>query len=614
MGNFFKFIRSGNPAPELRVSEEFTYSGKFKVAPKDQSTHKTERLGPWLATGICGNDITSSCLYVAAIATAYSGIYAPLVLLMVAGLLYIYRTIYAEVGDALPLNGGAYNALLNTTTKFKASIAACMTFLSYLATACISSNTAIEYLGTLFPVAIPVIPLTIGLLGAFAVLAIMGISESAKVALVIFLFHLCTLALFILLGVLFIFGDFSIAFDNWKIPQSHGLIPTLFLGFSAALLGISGFESSANYIEEQKEGVFPVTLRNMWVAVTVLNPVIAMVAIGVLPIDTIIHDKKFMLASAGMQIQGSWLKTLISIDAFLVLSGAVLTAYVGSSGLVGRMALDRCLPQFLLKKNKRGSQHYIILTFFFLCASILYITQGDLLALGGVYTISFLGVMSLFAVGNALLKIRRSRLPRKYRATWIAIAVALLSTCAGIIGNIQLKSENVRYFLMYFIPTVSIVFIMLNRHNILRLILHILLDLSKGLRGVGGVHDKIQAWLDHLESQRVIFFTKGDDAANLNQAMLYVKDNEITNRITVIHLYDEIDHIPKHLKSDLRTLDKLYPEMDIELVLLKGSFTPEKVDEISTKYNIPKNYMFLGAPSAKFPYALADLGGVRLII
>lgn len=40
----------------------------------------------------------------------------------------------------------------------------------------------------------------------------------------------------------------------------------------------------------------------------------------------------------------------VSLDAFIVLAGAVLTAYVGISGLIARMAKDRCLPQFMLKK------------------------------------------------------------------------------------------------------------------------------------------------------------------------------------------------------------------------------------------------------------------------
>jgi amino acid transporter len=38
---------------------------------------------------------------------------------------------------------------------------------------------------------------------------------------------------------------------------------------------------------------------------------------------------------------GSWLAYLISIDAVLVLCGAVLTSFVGVSGLLNRMTLDR---------------------------------------------------------------------------------------------------------------------------------------------------------------------------------------------------------------------------------------------------------------------------------
>ena len=110
-----------------------------------------KRLGQWSATAICGNDITSSCLYVAAIATVYAHALAPLALLIVGGILYLYRKIYTEVVEALPLNGGAYNCLLNSTRKFSAALAACLTILSYLATAVISAKTAAEYLGSLLP-------------------------------------------------------------------------------------------------------------------------------------------------------------------------------------------------------------------------------------------------------------------------------------------------------------------------------------------------------------------------------------------------------------------------------------------------------------------------------
>ena len=53
---------------------------------------------------------------------------------------------------------------------------------------------------------------------------------------------------------------------NWVYTTpAMGIGGAIFFGYSSALLGISGFESSSNYVENQKPGVFPKTLRNMWV-------------------------------------------------------------------------------------------------------------------------------------------------------------------------------------------------------------------------------------------------------------------------------------------------------------------------------------------------------------
>ena len=95
---------------------------------------------------------------------------------------------------------------------------------------------------------------------------------------------------------------------------------------------------------------------------------------------------------------GEWLGYVVAIDAFIVLSGAVLTAYVGVIGLVRRMAMDRCLPEFLLHENSlRHTNHWIIIGFFLLTSSLMIITNGNTIILGGVYTTAFLSVMALFA-------------------------------------------------------------------------------------------------------------------------------------------------------------------------------------------------------------------------
>lgn len=52
----------------------------------------------------------------------------------------------------------------------------------------------------------------------------------------------------------------------------------------------------------------------------------------------------------------------------------------------------------------------------------------------------------------------------------------------------------------------------------------------------------------------------------------------------------------------------------MEYVIEEGVLTPEKVDELSRKWNIPKNFMFISSPGDKFSHRVQDLGGVRLIL
>ena len=567
------------------------------------------------ATAICGNDITSSCLYVSAVAIIYAGKWAPLVLFLVSGVLYLYRSIYAEVVGALPLNGGAYNALLNTTSKFRASIAACLTILSYMATAVISASEAMHYVHVVWT-GLPVIRATIGLLGIFMLLTIVGITESAVVAIVIFIFHLCTLALLLTFGILHLLGHgLSILQMNFTVPTEGGLLTALVFGFAASLLGISGFESSANFVEEQAEEVFPLTLRNMWAAVTVFNPAMALLALALVPIGQVGSHQEALLAHLGDLSGGAWLSTLISIDAATVLSGAVLTSFIGVNGLVHRMTLDRCLPQFFLKTNRRGTTHRIIVAFFILSVSVLMITEGELKALAGVYTISFLAVMALFGIGNILLKTNRANLPRPHTASLSSVLVAVAAVIVGLVGNAVMNPPYTKVFLEYFIPSLLVVIIMLERITILEACLFVvrsvLFFFTKRMRRITQwIRDKI----DEINAQQIVFFTRGDNLANLNSAILYVRQNEHTNRIKVVNVVRNEKEVPLNLKRDLDFLNDAYPTIDIEFVAVLGTFSPELIKELSQKWNIPKNLMFIGSPGNHFMYGLKDLGGVRLII
>jgi amino acid transporter len=69
---------------------------------------------------------------------------------LVTIMLFFYRKVYCEVVSAIPVNGGTYNLMLNTTNKKIAAFVACLSILSYLATAIISAFDAVIYLSLLW--------------------------------------------------------------------------------------------------------------------------------------------------------------------------------------------------------------------------------------------------------------------------------------------------------------------------------------------------------------------------------------------------------------------------------------------------------------------------------
>lgn len=582
-----------------------------------------KKLNELSATAICGNDISSSVLYVSALAIAFAGQYAWITLLIVGFVLFLFRKIYAEVVGALPLNGGAYNALLNTTSKSLASVAATLTLLSYMATAVISANEAMHYLHHLFP-SMEVIIATIILLGIFAALTIGGITESARVAIAIFLFHLTSLVILsVFIGYFLMRNGLHLLIENYRLPLSAGGIwKAIFFGFAASMLGVSGFESSANFVEEQEKGVFPKTLKNMWSIVVIINPLMAIFALALFALPVLQSDgyQNTLLIEMGTQVGGNWLAVLIAIDAVLVLSGAVLTSYVGVSGLLERMTLDRIMPKFFLKKNNRGSSYRIIIMFFLLSVSVLLITKGNVKLLAGVYTISFLSVMALFGIGNILLKVKRSKLPRPERASWPAVIFAILAVVLALAGNLMMdpkagQPSNLIVFSEYFIPAILFIAIMLNRTVLLKVLLHVIQYIFNPIKNfVLNLNKKITDTIEEINMQEFAFFTKGDSIAILNQAMLYVRKNEHTKKIKFVLVLREGQTVPKELPKEIDFLDREYPEIKLDLVIEQGEFGPDLIKELSKKWKIPVNFMFIGSPGNKFPYRIEELGGVRLII
>lgn len=573
------------------------------------------KLGQGLATAICGNDILSSTLYVSGIAVIFAGVYAPLVLVIIALILYFYKSVYTEVVEALPINGGAYNCLLNGTSKTIAAVAGVTTILSYIATCVLSAKVGVEYISTILP--LPILPTVIALLLFFAILVIFGLKDSARIAFGIFTFHIITLVTFVLLGVWYFLNPHTHNFlmENMTATQltvaKDGILQAIFFGFAASLLGVSGFESSANFVEEQQPGVFRKTLRNMLIGVAIFNPLIAFVILNVSSMQTIIHAKDFLLADEAMIIGGNMFRYVVAIDAFLVLSGAILTSFIGVSGLVYRMASDACLPDFLTKQNKKGSYPLIIISFFVLCTSILLLTGGNLLSLAGVYTIAFLGVMTLFAFGNLILRETRSALKRTYTAPVAFVVLAFLATAIGIVANIQIDPKNFLYFSLYFFPAVLFVLaIVYQDYNV-----GVLLRLT---RHIPPVYRFFQTYFEDITQGKLVAFI--NHVNRLYPILEYINRNETARHIVLVHCknWDMESDRERHneIKQVIPYLQKagVFTHFTIELMYVNEPFGPKAIDQVSKNLKVRKNRIMIGSIHHFHEFDYEDLGGVRIII
>ena len=116
----------------------------------------------------------------------------------------------------------------------------------------------------------------------------------------------------------------------------------------------------------------------------------------------------------------------------------------------------------------------------------------------------------------------------------------------------------------------------------------------------------IESWRGYDEppttstSKLLFFFSSTGDLAHLNKAILYVRDNEQTQILKIVHVYEDESKIPLNIEENVKILDKCYPKMRIDFVGVKGTFSPDIIDYVSKTLNVPKNLMFIACPGKGF--------------
>ncbi|MCZ0931748.1 MAG: APC family permease [Oligoflexia bacterium] len=395
-----------------------------------ESENKTY-LNWFISAGIVGADIGTSVFYSTGILFPIVGYLAPLFVLITCLAMWIFKKTYEEGLAMSPRNGGAYSMILRTLGRRVAVVAGALTFVSYLATAAVSSLSGSYYICSLFGsdislttvVLISFIPILF-----FGFLNIKGIKEPAKIVTGIASFHfvfLFVIGVWSLIYMIFHFQELNLSKFFTVFPTDKKITwPLLAYGFAAAFLGITGFESAAQIIESLKRPQIK-TLEKLYrtviLAVSFTAPLISFVCLALLTPTEVDDNLNHLLSGLTYKIGGNPLKTLLVINASFTLFAATNTSLVGFIGLAATMSKNGNLPQVFLKRilHKYPSMEgypYIILPFVIITMGMSAFIAGEVEIGAQVYGIAFLGVMVSFACGALLMRNRgfKKSTPQQY--------------------------------------------------------------------------------------------------------------------------------------------------------------------------------------------------------
>lgn len=240
--------------------------------------------------------------------------------------------------------------------------------------------------------------------------------------------------------------------DGWRNWLSLVGLAGLMIAFGHSILAMSGEETLAQVyreVESPKLKNFRKAAFIVFVYSLVFTAGISFLAVLIIPADARMEKySENLISGLAMSMVGpEWLKTglniFVVVVGFLILSGAVNTAIIGSNGVLNRVAEDGILPQWFLKPHhKYGTTHRILYIIFFLQVVITLFSQGDVILLGEAYAFGVVWSFVFQATSMVVLRFKDKR-PREYKVPFNLtirgveiplglMSVVLLLLCAAI--------------------------------------------------------------------------------------------------------------------------------------------------------------------------------------
>ncbi len=150
------------------------------------------------------------------------------------------------------------------------------------------------------------------------------------------------------------------------------------------------------------------------------------------------------------------LNALVVFVGFLILSGAVNTAIVGSNGVLNRVSEDGVLPDWFLKPHRRfGTTYRLINGVVFLQIATIIWSRGDVFLLGEAYAFGVVWSFVFKALSMLVLRFKEADIKRDYEVPFnfrvgkfdvpLGIALIFLVLAGAALANLATKEVATKY-------------------------------------------------------------------------------------------------------------------------------------------------------------------------
>jgi APA family basic amino acid/polyamine antiporter len=352
------------------------------------------------AVGI-GAIIGAGIFVVLGIATGYAGP-SVIVSMIIAGIVASFTAFsFAELGSAIPREGGAYAFAHELISPAAAFVVGCLWLLAQIVAGAAVSLGFASYFVTIFPI---LSVKTVAVLAAAALtgLNIVGIKQSATINNILVLIKIAILCVFV--G----FGISNMNFQNFSPFSPNGTFG-IFEGAGFIFFAYLGFGRIATLGEEVKnpQRTLPLSILLSLTVSVIVYILTGFVATG-LQNYRVLAQSGSPLAEAAKATGNNALVAAVSIGALIATASVLLTNLIGLSRVSFAMARDGQLPKTAAKISPRFGTPYISI----LIMGAVTASLALALDLRQTVAITSFGILSTHVVVNLSVIMLRKKKPR----------------------------------------------------------------------------------------------------------------------------------------------------------------------------------------------------------